>query len=191
VCDPVSLGVSSLLIGGAGTIAQFGQQQQAAERQNQYYEANKLAANQALVNSYAGEQNQMIEERNASSQQAMQGTLAAAQGRATATTAAGAAGVGGASVDALIGDYFSRESMNKSAINQNYAMKSDAIQAQELGDQSQAISRINSVQKAVAPSFLDAAIRLGGNAVSSAGTYYSMKNYSKPWSQNPNLGIGM
>lgn len=179
MCDPMTLAIASFGIGAAQSIASYGQQKQQAERQNQYYQDNAAAANKALVNTYAGQQNQQLQERNASSQKLFEGQIKAAEGRATAVTSAGEAGVSGLSVDALLGDFYARESRNKDAIDSNYQMTRDGIRANMEGAQAQGQSRINSVQQAVAPSFGDALLRIAGSGVSAAGTYYNMQNRAK------------
>lgn len=185
----MALALGSLVIGAAQGMAQYQQGQQAAERQNQYYQMNQEATNKALVNTYAGQQNQQIEERNASSQQAMQGEVKALQARSTAVTAAGEAGVSGLSVNELLGDYYSRESANRDAIDSNYQMTRDGIRANMEASQAGAISRINSVQQAVAPSFGDALLRIGGSALSAGGQYFSMTNAMKNGTSTTNQGF--
>jgi hypothetical protein len=180
VClTPAIAAVASLVVGVAQAGLSYAQASQAADRQNQYYEMNKAEANRALVNSYAGQQNRMIQERNAASQKKFETSIEATKARATAVTAAGEAGVGGLSVDALLGDYMARESRGVDAIDQNFAMSADAIRSDMEGSQGQANARINSVQQAAGPSFLDAAVRVAGSVVGAAGTYYQMKSYEK------------
>lgn len=188
MCAPMALAAMSFGLGAMQSVASYEQQSAMAERQNQYYQQNRDAANKALVNSYAGEQNQQIQERNAASQKAYENEIKGTEARGTAITAAGAAGVGGLSVSALLGDYYSRESDYRDSVDSNYFMQRDYIRSEMEGSQAQADSRINSVQTAVPPSFADAALRIGGSAVGAAGQYYRDTYLTQPWNGSQ-LGI--
>lgn len=177
MCLAIGAGMTSFLsfaVGAAQAVVSFAGQQQAANAQNAYYEANAKAAQQAAVNSYAAEQNKIIQERKAASQDETETRIAALTARGTARNAAGEAGVSGLSVDALINDYYGREGRRVESIDSNYAMNRDYLRAEMDSTQAQATSRINSVQRATPPSFADAALRIVSAGVGALGNYNKM-----------------
>jgi hypothetical protein len=155
--------ILSLALGAMQGVMSYSAQKQAANDQNAYYMANARAAQQAAVNSYAAEQNQAIQKRNAASQQEMETRISGMQARGTARTAAGESGVSGLSVDALVNDDYGREGRRIDSIDQNYAMDRDYLRAQMESTEAQATSRINSVQRARGPSFGDAMLPIAGS----------------------------
>jgi hypothetical protein len=142
-----------------GMIASIGQaavgfmaaSQQAAE-QNAYHEANRKAAVAAASDKYASQQNRILQEREAASQELFEKQITAMKARATAVTSAGEAGVTGLSVDALENDLLAQQGRQMQAIQTNWDIK-QAHQADEMqSTYHQTVARINSVRKAVAPS---------------------------------------
>lgn len=166
-----------LVTGIMSAVMGFAQQQQAADEQNEYYAQNAKAAQQAAVNQYANQQNAIIQKRNAASQQDTETHIAALQARGTAQNAAGESGVTGLSVDALVNDYYGRESRRVDSIDQNYEMDRDYLRANMESTRAQAEQRINSVKQAASPSFADAAIRI---ATSIGGTMKSFTSANSP-----------
>ncbi|NPU64597.1 hypothetical protein HL667_06270 [Bradyrhizobium sp. 83012] len=152
--------IIGILSSVGSAIVGYAAQKQAADEQNAYYARNARAAQIAAVNQYANEQNQIIQKRNAASQQVDETHRAALQARSTARVAAGEAGVTGLSVDALINDYYGREGRRVDSIDQNYEMDRDYMRANMESTRAQAEQRINSVKQAAEPSFADAAIRI-------------------------------
>lgn len=125
------------------------QMQAEATAQNQYYEDNKAAANAAAVTSYAHQQEQMRQE---TAKVALEKQNVQAEGisaRSAAAVAAGEAGITGISVDALINDYYGKQGMFENALDQNYQMQQGYLTAEMEATEAQAISRINSVRRAV------------------------------------------
>ena len=167
----VGIGILSLGLGIAQGVMGFAAQSQAASAQNAYYTANAEAAQKAAINRYAFEQNKIIQERNAASQQNNETRIAALEGRSTARTASGEAGVSGLSVDALIHDYYGREGRRIDSIDSNYQMNRDYLRAEMESTRAQTEARINSVQKAAPPSFADAALRIGSNVLKTMTVY--------------------
>lgn len=175
MCAPVAMAIASFAIGAAQTVVGFMGEQAAADAQNQYYAENAKAARQATVNQYAHQQNRIIQERRAASQEKQNATVDALKARATAKTAAGEAGVSGLSVDALVQDFYAQEGRYSNSIDNNFQMTSDYLRSEMESTQAQGQSRINSVRRATPPSFLGAAIRIGATALDAFGTYHRSK----------------
>lgn len=169
----MALGALAPILGMISSIGSavvgYAAQKQQADQQNAYYAQNARAAQMAAVNQYANQQNQIIQKRNAASQQVEETHIAALKARGTAHVASGEAGVTGLSVDALIDDFYGREGRRVDSIDQNYEMDRDYMRANMESTEAQAQQRINSVRQASEPSFADAAIRILGGVASGIG----------------------
>lgn len=128
---------------------QMGMMQAEAVAQNQYHEDNKAAANAAAATSYAHQQNRMVQEEAAASLEKQNLEAEGLAARSRANVAAGEAGVQGISVDALINDYYGQQGRHETALNQNQQMQRGYLMAEMDATQAQAVSRINSVRKAI------------------------------------------
>lgn len=93
--------------------------------------------------------------------QEFQSGIEAAQARAKARVAAGEAGVSGISVDALVNDYSASEGRFRDTLRNNLSMEKDQANMRVKGYAAQSWSQFNS-QKVQQPSFLGAALRIGG-----------------------------
>jgi hypothetical protein len=159
----MALPLIGLAAGIGSSVMGFMGQQQAADNQNAYYTANAKAANQAAVNSYAYQQNALVQKSNAALQQKQQTSVEALKARSAARVSSGEAGVTGLSVDAIIGDYYGQEGRRMDSIDQNYEMDRDYLRAEMESTQAQTTSRINSVQRVEGPSPLGLLFKIGSN----------------------------
>jgi len=137
----VGLSIASAGAGLAGQIVQ-------ANQTNKLYEQNAAAANSAAATSYAFTQNRDVQERQAAEQQLFENSLKGLKARGQVLNAAGEAGVGGLSVDALAGDYAATEGRNADTIVANYAMNHDYLNGQMASTEAQTQNRINSAPRA-------------------------------------------
>lgn len=169
---PAVLGIANFAVGAASAIAGYQSQVQQADQQNQYYMQNAEAANEAAMAAYHEQQIELNGKLGAADQDLMERRIAALKARGTAKEAAGSAGVTGLSVDALIDDFYGVEGRGADAVTTNFDLEKNNILAQMDATQHNTTARINSVQRAQAPSFLGAAIRIAGSALSgySVGT---------------------
>ena len=166
----VTAAIGQFVVSAASAVVGFMQQQAEYEAQQQRYENNRIAANQAAVNKYASQQNQDIQERKAASHEKQKLNIKATKARATAETAAGEAGVTGLSVDALVNDFYAEEGRHERTLDNNYAMRHDAIRGEMDVTTANTASRINSVSQGTPPSFAGAAVRILGAGVKAFGS---------------------
>src|SRR5690606_23839828 len=99
----------------------------------------------------------------------------ARKARATAITAAGESGVSGVSVDSLLAEFSGSEARYNDALQHN--LENETIQSSfnMKGMDATRMSRINSASQAKAysqPDYLGAALRIGGGAIKSYGTFF-------------------
>ncbi|ARS72230.1 hypothetical protein SMRU11_35930 [Sinorhizobium meliloti RU11/001] len=161
--DPISLAVGQFAMSAASSVMGFQAQEQQYETQQQVYENNRIAANRAAVNTMASTQNRILQEQAAASDEAQKLNIESAKGRATASVAAGEAGVAGLSVDALIADYYGQQGRFERTLDNNLQMQTSYLRSEMDATTAQAEGRINSVDQGTPPSFADAALRvLGG-----------------------------
>ncbi|WP_132413098.1 hypothetical protein [Neorhizobium sp. S3-V5DH] len=165
------MAVAQFAMGAASSIVGYMGQQAQYEQQQQIYENNRQEANKAAVDTYASTQNRILQERAAASNEAQKINIDAAKGRATASVAAGEAGVAGLSVDALISDYYGQQGRYERTLSNNMQMQEDYLVGEMDATRAQAAGRINSVDQGTPPSFLDAAIRIGSSALDGFTSY--------------------
>lgn len=171
----IALAVGQFAISAGSAVMGFQAQQAQYEAQQQHYKNNREAANKAAVNTYASTQNRQLQEAKATSQEMQNLNTEAMRGRATATVAAGEAGVTGLSVDALIADYYGQQGRYERTLDNNYQMQADYLRGEMESNQATAEGRINSVDQGQKPSFADAAIRILGAGMDAYGTYQANK----------------
>jgi hypothetical protein len=151
----------------AATAATTIMQQSAAAKQN---EALSKAATKSANNKAQQEQTALIQKQIASQQEEMNSSIDAAKARATARTAAGEAGVSGLSVDALINDYTATESRYRDSLKQNMEWETQQFKNRVEGHNIDA-QNMYTTNKMNAPSYLGAALRIGGQLVGGAMDY--------------------
>lgn len=194
ICNPAYIQAGVMLIQVAAQAYTTYEQREGAEAQEKYQsrsaEAQKAAVEQnyALAKASASEQSKalqarLVQEGEATVSETRQAQIEGARARATARVAAGEAGVSGLSVDALMRDFFSQEATYRDALRTNYGFTSEQIESEMKGVHSQAEGRVQSVrpymkQPVSKPSYLTAALNIGGNALST----YERMNRKRPTS---------
>ena len=185
------LGILQFAVSAMGAVAQYQQQQQAAEQQNAYYLANAQAANRAAMAAYANQQTEMNLKLQAADQDVIGRRIEGLKARGVARNAAGEAGVTGLSVDALVNDFYGAEGRAVDAVNTNFEIERQNILAQMDATYRQTEARINQVQRATPPSFMGAAVRIAGGALSAlSGFGGGSRSMSFAPTTNYALGIG-
>ncbi|HVJ44379.1 MAG TPA: hypothetical protein VM639_22955 [Dongiaceae bacterium] len=134
--------------------------------------AMQKAATNSFNNKQQQEQTALIQKQLASQQDEMNSSIEAAKARATARASAGEAGVSGLSVDALINDYTATESRYRDGLRQNMEWETQQFKNRVEGHavDSENMYNQNAAQK---PSYLGAALRIGGSMASSYVGYQS------------------
>ncbi len=175
MCEPTTIALAGLAISAASTATGFIGAQQQADAQEEYnafqQEQTRLNAEAAYANDFNAEQARLSQEAAADSREIQEAQIDAAKARATARTAAGEAGVSGLSVDALIADFNRSEARFRDATRQQQEFDTLASRDRLRQADARKQSRINSAvpQPVQRPSFLGAALRIGGAGVSAAG----------------------
>jgi hypothetical protein len=146
-------------------------QSQAAEEQNRLYEANRRNALLAHENNNKAITDRQVQEQEAAAAERFDASLDARKARATAEVAAGEAGVSGLSVNHLLRDFYGREGRNNDRISQNLDWSSAQLQSEKVGSSYRTVDRINSVQRATPPSFLDAGLRIASAGLDARSSY--------------------
>ena len=188
MCEPLTatqMFAISLGLTAATTAVSVAGQQQAANAQEAYqksvYEAEKASAEEAYRNQILSDNLRLAQEDEAKSQDLTENVIRAAEARSTARVAAGEAGVAGLSVDALMHDFSRSEAVYKDAVNRNHEFRQlQSVQDRKSYDATRR-SRIHRAtpQPVQKPSYLGAALRIGGGAFDS---------YTKFASRDPETG---
>lgn len=151
--------MTALAIASAASSAIAGQQAasaQAAANQRQYQ--NTLQAMAANVN----QTNLMAEqERENAMQRTEENNMKARASQATATVAAGEAGISGLSVDALLGDLSGKQNRFNTSVATNLDRANSAISLKRDNAYFDASSTINGLKTPAAPDYLGAALKIG------------------------------
>lgn len=164
-----ALPLISVIASIGSAVAGFAQAQQAADEQNAYHEQNRKAAVAAAGDKYASQQNRILQEREAASQELQEKQIAAMKTRATAVTSAGESGVTGLSVDALETDLLAQQGRQSAAIQTNWEIKQQYMEDEMQSIYHQTVGRINSVRKASSPSPLGYIFQALGGAAKAMG----------------------
>lgn len=152
-------------ISAASTAAQYVGQMQAAEAQNATYEQNRIAATKAQELSWQQIDTRTIQEREAAATEKANTAREVRAAQATAKVAAGEAGVGGLSVDMLLGDIAGRYGRYASGVDTQTDWSVAQLQMEKRGVAAQAQDRINSVERGRKPSLFDAGLRIGAAGI--------------------------
>jgi hypothetical protein len=169
MCNPVAL--IGLAVNAAQSVAGYAGQVQQAKQQNKLYVANAVNANKAAVNQYADTQQRIGQEQEAAAQQKIEVAREARAARATALVTAGEAGVSGLSVQGLLQEFYGREGQFNANTDRNLQWTEQQLTNSMKGLKAQATDRINSVQRAPRPSFLDAGLRIIAGGLDSYSDY--------------------
>jgi hypothetical protein len=150
--------------------AQQSQRDQQLQNIKDSYAANYNASNV---------QQQQLNEQTADKK--LQNNLAAQKAKSTATVSAGANGVTGQSVDALLNELAGDQSRYNASVDANYQNATMAYQNQKESLANSASSQSASVADVQQPDYLGSALRIGEEA-----TQYS--NRDQKWSKYYNVG---
>lgn len=177
MCPP-AIALASFVIGAGQAVLGHQAAVAEAEAQNLRHEENRREANRAAVTRFAHQQNQLLQEQAAASQEKESVQAEGLAARSRARTAAGEAGVSGLSVEALVGDFYRQQGQFEQTLDRNFAQRADFLRAEMDATESQTAARINSVPTAQKPSFAGAAIRILGSGVNSFSQFQQQKQFS-------------
>jgi hypothetical protein len=166
LCDPISL--IGLAVSAGSSMVGFAQQQEQADQQNRLYEQNKINAIAAFQQKQVDSNTREMQEMNSAAEQNMDTTLKAQKALATNMVAAGESGAYGNSTEALMQDINGASDRSISNVNSNLDWTLNQIENQKKGFSYEALDRINSVKRAVQPSFAGAMLGIAGAAVKAA-----------------------
>lgn len=176
MCSPaLALGIASFGLGAAQSIMRFRQDKKDAEKQQQYYEENKVASRHAAISRYASIQNRIMQEREAASAQKVDVSIDAAKARSKAIVGAAEGGVEGNSVDALVRDYYTQEGRYNQAVDINTAASRDYLRGEMDATYHQAIARVQGVPQGSPPSIGSAILGIGSAALNGFSVYNQFK----------------
>ena len=171
MCDPMTMAVASFAIGAAQSVASFSAQSAAADEQNRLYEQNRLNAIAAFEDNQRALTNRQSQEQEAAGAQKFDNAIEARKARALNRVAAGESGVSGITVESLMRDMYQQEARVNDRVDQNTDWTMAQLQDQKRGDGYRTLDRINSVQRANKPSFVDLGLKLAGAGLNSAASY--------------------
>ncbi|QXV74664.1 putative internal virion protein [Rhizobium phage RHEph21] len=160
MCDPLSM--IGFAIGAAQQVVSYQAEKTAAEQQNQLYRENAARANQNARDQMFQTQQRMLQEQEKGADEKADTIREAREAKATATVAAGEAGVSGLSVDALLAEFDGRAATRNDRTDQNTEWTLNQLNNEMKGIRSNAEDRINSVQRAAAPSFFNTGLKIAG-----------------------------
>jgi hypothetical protein len=162
MCDPITMTMASVGIGGLQTALQF-------EGQRSYALAQAAAIRQATINTYTqGQQTQVYQNEQAFQKlKANQRALRSAQG--TMQDTASANGVGGQTISALSNELDANAGSYASDVQYNRDASDEEIQMQLKGAQDQAQSSLNMIPQ---PNPLAIPMAIGGGAFSAYSRFF-------------------
>lgn len=181
MCDPVSLGVSSLIVGiGSAAASAVGQASTASANQktaNKKYNSIATAATENYLANLTQLGIRGDQEDAAATQTGRELQKQAAVATGSVKTGAAAAGVSGNTVDALLAEFAGIEGENMAAIQRNQAWARMARQDQARSLRSGTQQQISSAAPTqyTGPSPFAFALDLAKVGLDSASTYYNRK----------------
>jgi len=157
MCEPVSLAAitgmsasaastTALAIQGVTAVAGIGNAIQGAKNQNAAAQANAQSAQDAYLLKSKQSALRLRQEQVQASQARQDADLKTLKAQGSAMASAGGAGVQGINVDQLLKDFEASEGLMSSRIEQRLGGLQQQAQIDALGFQSEAQSRINSMQ---------------------------------------------
>ncbi|CAB4139541.1 hypothetical protein UFOVP347_35 [uncultured Caudovirales phage] len=171
MCDPISLTMGALAIGSQ--VVGFMGQQQAADDANQAANENARRAREDAIRGYEATNQRIEQERNAAANQAEDQRREAQRTTASTIVRAGENGVGGLSVDALLGDIVGRRLDASNRTFENLDNTVAQLEREKRGVRAQAEDRIASQPGVRGPSGLGLAL---GIAQAGASSYAGYQN---------------
>ena len=157
MCDPITLGAvssitaaqaatASLVIQGVSAMGQAAAASDVANKKNQAYIENTRSAKDAYFLKTKQSNLRVQQEQQRTTQQQMDADIKARKASATAIAAAAGAGVQGANVEQLLNDFERSEGIYNDRTDQRLEDIQQQTAMNQLGYQSESISRINSMQ---------------------------------------------
>jgi hypothetical protein len=159
VCNPLAIISGGVQV--AGAIAGHASQ-------NKQAKANKALALQDLSIQYSDLNARAIQEQATSSRASGDVSAQAGDLRSNEVTTAAAGNISGSSVTAVLQDIARQEATARDTISANLGNTLDQIQRSKRGAQSDAINRINGVQRA---SIIGTGLRIGGDVLGTIDHY--------------------
>lgn len=169
MCDPMS--IASATLTGVSQIASYRADVTQTKQQNAYNEQSRIAAGEATAQGYVQTQQRLLQEGEANAANKFQVAQDTRAAQATALMAAGEGGVGGFSVTNLINQFAAQQGAYNSSIDRQQQWSADQAALNMRGVEAQGQDRINSAPAVARPSFLGAALRIGGAGLSSYTDY--------------------
>lgn len=163
---PIAMGLQ-LITGAASIAAQVaGANAQAAQNREQ----SRLIRQKEAQDYAALDLRQQQEAQNASAE-ILKNDRRARSAAATAQAAAGAAGVRGLSVDALLADLYGQQADFNAGVNMNLDRTGTALRQERLGVQTGTQSAFNSLTPITPPDYLGTALRTGTGVLGAYDRY--------------------
>lgn len=165
--EPATMAAISLAMQVASAGAQYAAGVEQANAQTERYNQNVVAAQAASRDQYNQTTLRQMQEEQAYVQKQQSTLMEGAERSAEVNASAASAGVGGLSVDALLGDVTRKMSRARATLDQNFGMVAQQLQMQKQGITAQEQSRINSMSPGTPPSGVELGFR-----VATAGVNY-------------------
>lgn len=157
MCEPTTMAILSIASAGAGLYGQM----QAGDAQEQY---NKdLARNATIANNQRNAQinQRQLQERDAATQKTMNNNIEATKAQSAARVAASGAGVGGVSVDSLIGEIGMNQGRYNASVGENLRTSYAGMDWDRVNADNDMRSTFNSMKSPAMPNYLGAALQIG------------------------------
>ena len=180
MCDPISMAVTSAVIGVGSSAAQYAGQRKQAKQQAQYQAQASAAERQRALQEQRSIRMRQAQEQTARNTEIHRIAQKARDARSTATVSAGESGVAGLSVDALLDDYTRQESLQTAGLQQQggWGDLQSGLALSDAGYRSQ--NRLIGINRPVnKPSFLTAALDAGSRGLSGARTGLELERAMK------------
>lgn len=160
MCDPVSL--TTAAVQGGSMILGHRSEAKQAQQQNIANAQNRASALAATIAEYVAAGQQSIQQGEAATQEKGQVALDARAAQATATMAAGEAGVSGLSVSGLLQEFAGKAGRYNASVDQQLRWNEDQTIRTMKGIRAQGADRINGARDVKGPSFLGTTLRIAG-----------------------------
>lgn len=183
MCGPAAIPIAMLAITAVSSAASIQSQQSAQKSQDAYNQQQADNTMTAYRHNLANVEVQRTQARDDAVSQEQQNNKAGRSAVATATTAAGEAGVSGLSVDALLRDLAGQAGYDNTNVEENYLRQNTALNAQRENVYNNTVSQFSSLKPSQSPDYLSAGLRIGSAA---AGAYGQTK-VNQYYEQNPSI----
>ncbi len=179
MCDPITMGVVSAGLGVAQAVGGFMQAGQEAANQTAYYNQNKSNAQAAFSSEQDTLQQRQVQEQKAEAERSYDMNQEYVKARESMENDAAQTGAAGLSIEGLMGDLDQQEAQRQARSDQNLEWTLEELQANKEASGDTYVSRVDSVQKGVKPSFGNLAIGIVGAGMQGMNTYQSLKAKNK------------